>query len=58
MRHTMGKKQKAAVQFAGNLEVTVNQTAPAGPADETAPAAAPPVASETQDTAVATNHTQ
>jgi hypothetical protein len=50
LRHTMGKVQKAAVQFDGDLEVAVNQTAPEAPANETAPAAAP----QTQDTAVAT----
>ncbi len=41
LRHTMGKVQKAAVQYTGDLEVAVNETAPAAPADETVPAAAP-----------------
>ena len=52
MRHTMGKVQKAAVQYTGSLQVAVNETAPAAPADGTAPAAAPPAAADVQDTAV------
>ncbi len=64
LRHTMGKVQKAAVQYTGNLQVAVNETTPAAPADETAPAAAPlavqstAVASTPAVTPVAVNHTQ
>jgi hypothetical protein len=53
LRHTMGKVQKAAVQYTGDLEVAVNETAPAAPANDTAPAAAPPAAAEAQNTPVA-----
>jgi len=45
LRHTMGKVQKSAVQYTGDLEVAVNETAPA----------APPAA---QGAAVAVNQTQ
>ena len=57
LRHTMGKVQKAAVQYTGDLEVAVNETAPSAPADDTAPAAAPPAAPAAKDTA-AVNPTQ
>jgi hypothetical protein len=50
MRHTMGPRQKAAVQYTGNLKVSVNETTPSGPADGTTMVAKPAV---TQDTAVA-----
>ena len=49
LRHTMGKRQKEAVQYTGNLTVAVDETAPAGPANDTAPAAAP---AATQGTAM------
>jgi len=68
LRHTMGKVQKAAVQYTGALEVAVKETVPAATANDTAPAAAPPAAAEAQDTVVAkstpaetpvtTSHTQ
>jgi len=63
LRHTMGKVQKAAVQYVGDLQVAVNETTPVAPADETAPAAAPQaqgaaVASTPVAIPVATNHTQ
>ena len=63
LRHTMGKVQKAAVQYVGDLQVAVNETTPVAPADETAPAAAPQtqgaaVASTLVAIPVATNHTQ
>jgi hypothetical protein len=67
LRHTMGKVQKAAVQYTGELQLAVSETTPAAPADETAPAAAPPAAPAAQGTAVAStpavtpvaeNHTQ
>ena len=51
LRHTMGKVQKAAVQYAGELQLAVSETTPAAPADETAPAVAPPAAAA-QGTAV------
>jgi hypothetical protein len=41
LRHTMGKRQKAAVQYTGSLEVAVGETAPATPVNSTAAAAAP-----------------
>jgi len=50
MRHTMGKRQKEAVQYDGDLTVSVDETTPAGPADGTSTSANPVV---TQDTAVA-----
>jgi len=64
LRHTMGKVQKAAVQYAGELQLAVSETTPAAPADETAPAAAPPAAQGTAVvsapavTPVAVNQTQ
>jgi len=65
LRHTMGKVQKAAVQYTGSLEVSVDETAPAAtPANDTAPAAAPAVtqgtvmASAPAETPVPTSHTQ
>jgi hypothetical protein len=62
LRHTMGKVQKAAVQYTGSLQVAVNETSPAvTPADETAPAAAPGQGTVVASTSVAipvTNHTQ
>jgi len=51
LRHTMGKVQKAAVQYTGELQLAVSETTPAAPADETAPAVAPPAAAA-QGTAV------
>jgi hypothetical protein len=42
MRHTMGKRQKATVQYTGSLEVAVNETASASaPANGTAATGAP-----------------
>ena len=64
LRHTMGKVQKAAVQYAGDLQVAVSETAPVAPADETAPAVAAPAAQGTAVvsapavTPVAVNQTQ
>jgi hypothetical protein len=43
LRHTMGKKQKAAVQYDGDLGVSVNETTPAGPANSPTPTATPVV---------------
>ena len=51
MRHTMGKRQKAAVQYTGKLQVSVGETTPAAtPADGTTTAASTVA---TQGTAVA-----
>jgi hypothetical protein len=50
MRHTMGPKAKAAVQYTGKVQVSVSSTPQANPADGSAVSAEPVV---TQDTAVA-----
>ena len=50
MRHTMGPRAKAAVQYTGKVQVSVSSTPATNPADGTATVANPVV---TQDTAVA-----
>jgi len=50
MRHTMGPRQKAAVQYTGNVQVSVSSVPATNPVDGTATVANPVV---TQDTAVA-----
>ena len=50
MRHTMGPRAKAAVQYTGTVQVSVSSTPAGNPADGTSTVANPVV---TQDTAVA-----
>jgi hypothetical protein len=50
MRHTMGPKAKAAVQYTGKVQVSVSSTPPTDPADGTSTSANPVV---TQGTVVA-----
>ena len=50
MRHTMGPRAKAAVQYTGKVQVSVSSTPATNPADGTSTSANPVV---TQDTAVA-----
>jgi hypothetical protein len=64
LRHTMGKVQKAAARFTGDLQVAVNETTPCGPRGPDCSGCGPPtmqvtaVASTRAVTPVAVNHTQ